>query len=52
MKDGTVWGIHGGKTGDADNLFLKKSCVAIARPVSHLLQSAQLIRRLIPGTPD
>ena len=29
MKEGTIWGIHGGKTGDADNLFLKKSCVAI-----------------------
>lgn len=23
------WGIHGGKTGDADSLFLKKNCVAI-----------------------
>jgi restriction system protein len=29
MKEGTIWGIHGGKTGDADSLFLKKSCVAI-----------------------
>jgi len=25
----TVWGIHGGKTGDADTLFLKKHFVAI-----------------------
>ena len=25
----TIWGIHGGKTGDADSLFLKKSYVAI-----------------------
>ena len=24
-----VWGVHAGKTGDADQLFLKKSCVAI-----------------------
>ncbi len=24
-----VWGIHGGRTGDADSLFLKKKCVAI-----------------------
>jgi restriction system protein len=24
-----IWGIHGGKTGDADSLFLKKNCVAI-----------------------
>lgn len=28
-KEGTIWGIHGGKTGDADSLFLKKNCVAI-----------------------
>jgi restriction system protein len=25
----TFWGIHGGRTGDADSLFLKKNCVAI-----------------------
>lgn len=25
----TLWGIHGGRTGDADSLFLKKKCVAI-----------------------
>ncbi len=24
-----IWGIHGGKTGDADNLFLKGHCIAI-----------------------
>jgi restriction system protein len=24
-----LWGIHAGKTGDADNLFLKKNCVAV-----------------------
>ena len=29
MKEATIWGIHGGKTGDADSLFLKKNCVAI-----------------------
>jgi len=28
-KDLTVWGIHAGKTGDADALFLKKHVVAI-----------------------
>jgi restriction system protein len=27
-----LWGIHAGKTGDADNLFLKKNCVAIGWP--------------------
>jgi restriction system protein len=27
--DATVWGIHAGKTGDADSLFLKQGCVAI-----------------------
>jgi restriction system protein len=29
MKEGTIWVIHGGKTGDADSLFLKKNCVAL-----------------------
>ena len=27
--DTNLWGIHGGKTGDADTLFLKKGCVAV-----------------------
>jgi restriction system protein len=27
--ESNLWGIHGGKTGDADTLFLKKSCVAV-----------------------
>lgn len=25
----TIWGIHAGKTGDADSLFLKKNCIAL-----------------------
>lgn len=25
----TLWGIHGGKTGDADNLFLKHGVIAL-----------------------
>ena len=25
----TVWGIHGGRTGDADTLFLKRNCLAV-----------------------
>jgi restriction system protein len=28
--DTNLWGIHAGKTGDADSLFLKKSCVAVS----------------------
>ena len=24
-----IWGIHAGRTGDADSLFLKKKCIAI-----------------------
>ena len=28
-KDITVWGIHAGKTGDAETLFLKKNFVAL-----------------------
>ena len=27
--ESNLWGIHGGKTGDADALFLKKNCVAV-----------------------
>jgi hypothetical protein len=27
--DLNLWGIHAGKTGDADSLFLKKYCVAV-----------------------
>ncbi|WP_369914390.1 restriction endonuclease [Xanthomonas sp. NCPPB 3005] len=27
--DDTVWGIHAGRTGDADLLFLKQNCIAI-----------------------
>jgi len=27
--DTNLWGIHGGRTGDADTLFLKKGCVAV-----------------------
>lgn len=29
MTDKTLWGIHGGKSGDADSLFLKKSRVGL-----------------------
>ena len=28
-SDINIWGIHAGKTGDADELFLKKNCVAL-----------------------
>jgi restriction system protein len=27
--DLNLWGIHAGRTGDADSLFLKKNCVAV-----------------------
>jgi len=29
MEDKTIWGIHAGKTGDAEYLFLKKNVIAI-----------------------
>jgi restriction system protein len=29
MAKETIWGIHGGKTGDADSFFLNKNVVAI-----------------------
>lgn len=28
-NENVIWGIHAGKTGDADSLFLKKNCIAI-----------------------
>ena len=28
-SDQTIWGIHAGKTGDADTLFLKKKFIAV-----------------------
>ena len=28
-QEPTIWGIHAGRTGDADTLFLKKNCVAL-----------------------
>lgn len=31
-QDTTIWGIHGGRTGDADTLFLKSDCVALGWP--------------------
>jgi restriction system protein len=31
-QERNVWGIHAGKTGDADTLFLKHNCVAISWP--------------------
>ena len=29
MAEAAVWGIHGGKTGDADKLFLRGNCIAL-----------------------
>ncbi len=29
VAEANIWGIHGGRTGDADSLFLKKNCIAI-----------------------
>ena len=31
-QSSTVWGIHAGKTGDADSLFLNKKCIALGWP--------------------
>jgi hypothetical protein len=31
-SDTNLWGIHVGKTGDTDTLFLKKSCIAVGWP--------------------
>jgi restriction system protein len=32
MADATLWGIHAGKTGDADKLFREHECVALGWP--------------------
>jgi restriction system protein len=29
QNDTTMWGIHGGRAGDADSLFLRKQCIAL-----------------------
>ncbi len=29
LYETTVWGIHGGRTGDADSLFLQNQCIAL-----------------------
>jgi len=29
MNEKTIWGIHAGKTGDANTLFLEKNLVAV-----------------------
>src|SRR5467141_3768218 len=29
VTEPTIWGIHGGKTGDADSLFLRGHCIAL-----------------------
>ncbi len=29
MSEQTMWGLHAGRTGDANNLFLKKNFVAV-----------------------
>jgi len=31
-QEPTIWGVHAGRTGDADTLFLKSNCVAIGWP--------------------
>lgn len=40
MDDTVIWGIHAGQTGDADELFLSRSCIAVgwheAGDVTHL----------------
>lgn len=51
-KDITVWGIHAGRTGDADTLFLKKNVVAIGWPemgdLTQYKSDRELIKAKIP----
>ena len=32
ISESTIWGVHGGKRGDADTLFLRKGFVALGWP--------------------
>jgi restriction system protein len=47
----TVWGIHGGRTGDADNLFRKKDRIALGWPkmgdLSRLPASREAFKKLL-----
>jgi restriction system protein len=43
-KEATLWGIHAGKKGEADALFLKKDCIAIDWPKMGDLSSLQPFR--------
>ncbi|MDD5369421.1 MAG: restriction endonuclease [Anaerolineaceae bacterium] len=53
-KDVTVWGIHAGRTGEADTLFLKKNVVAIGWPemgdLTQYKSDRELIKAKIPLT--
>jgi restriction system protein len=42
--DTCIWGIHGGKTGDADSLFLQHSCVDLGWPKMGDLSALQATR--------
>jgi restriction system protein len=56
MESSAVWGIHAGKTGDADTLFIKKSCVALGwhevGDLSHLPDDREAFKsRLLTAYP-
>lgn len=57
MAEKTVWGIHGGRTGAADSLFLKRNCIALGWPRVGNLETLPATRdafkaRLIQYYPD
>ena len=43
-SESIIWGIHAGKTGDADELFLKKNCIGLGWTKIHDLSKIQADR--------
>ena len=54
MADATIWGIHGGRTGDADTLFKNKNVIAIgwakAGDLSNLGNDREAFKALVAKT--
>jgi restriction system protein len=40
MSESVIWGIHAGKTGDAQSVFLEQGCIAIGWPAMGDLSTA------------
>ncbi len=56
MSEKTVWGIHAGKTGDADSLFIKKNFVALGwlemKDIGKLPADREAFKQRVQGNGD